>query len=180
MNLPSYELRETLNIKPLLDIYMNEGSISKFEDNLMNKIKNTNVFLMRDFFQIFEEGLNIGSCGETSSHLSYIFDDFILIEKGWCEILIGTPGAPKGEHAWLLVDGYVYDTTLMLKIKQEIAYNVLGYVPYKEITSKEIMKDFLYVMRKKIALDTSNLKWKMDLINELEKFNLRCSLIDMV
>ena len=180
MNLPSYDLRETLNVKPILDMYINDGSITEFDEDLIWKIKHTNVLMLRDFFQIFEEGLNIGTCGMTSRYLSYLFNKFTIVEKGVCKILKGTKGAPDGDHAWLVVDGYVYDTTLMLKIEQDIAYNVLGYIPYKEVTSKEVMKDTVYIMQKEIALDLSNLKWKMDLIQELEKFNLRSSLIDIV
>ncbi|MDD2377115.1 MAG: hypothetical protein PHD15_06880 [Clostridia bacterium] len=175
MNLPSHELRETLNAKLLLDQLINEKNVMEFDDDLIRKIKNTNVFLFRDFFQIFQEGLNIGSCGQTSRHLSYLFDDFNLIKKGICKILIGTKGAPSGEHAWLLIDGYVYDTTLMLKIKEETAYSVLGYEPYEQITSGEIMKDKLYVMQREMARDTSTLKWKKELIKEFRKCKLKCS-----
>ena len=40
MNLPSYELQETLNVKPLLDKHINEKNIMQFDVNLIKKIKN--------------------------------------------------------------------------------------------------------------------------------------------
>lgn len=175
MNLPSYELRKKLNLDKLLDDYMKDNSIMDFDSYLLKKIKNTNVAMHRDFFQIFEEGLNIGTCGLTVRYLSYLFDDFIIVEDGICNMLKQTPGAPNGEHAWLLAHGYVYDTTLMLEIKQEVAYNVLGYVPHKQITSEEIMKDDMYVFQREIARDLSQIKWKKKLTRQLKKSDLKCS-----
>lgn len=175
MKLPSYELRETLDAGKILDKFMKEEKITEFDNELMKRIKNTDVPMLRDFFQIFEEGLNIGTCGLTTRYLSYLFDDFIIVEEGKCNILIGTKGAINGEHSWLLVDKYVYDTTLMLRINKDIAYSELGYTPYKQITSEEINKDDLYVIQKEIARDKSNLKWKRDLIKQLKKNHLKCS-----
>jgi hypothetical protein len=177
MNLPSYDLRLKLNILPLLNNYIKEEKIMDFDSALINKIKNTNVPMLRDFFQIFEEGLNIGTCGLTSRYLSYLFYDFILVEEGKCNILIGTKGSPKGEHSWLLVDGYVYDTTLMLKIEKDLAYSELGYVSIKEMTSEKIVKDDLYVLQRELAMDKSDLKWKKDLIKKFKKYNLKCSIL---
>lgn len=177
MNLPSYKLREELKINHLLDSYIKEKKIMNFDSKFLNRIKNTNVVMFRDFFQIFEEGLNIGTCGLTVRYLSYLFNDFTIIEDGICEILKNTKGAPNGEHAWLLVNGYVYDTTLMLKIDQEVAYNELGYIPHTQVTSEEIMKDELYMIQRKISKDKSDLKWKRDLIIQLKKSNLKCSLL---
>ena len=180
MNLPSYDLRETLAMKPLLVKHINDGTVMEFDDDLIVKIKRTNVLLLRDFFEIFEEGLNIGECGITSRYLSYLFDRFTLIEKGTCEILKGTKNSPKGEHAWLLVNGYIYDTTLMLKIHEDAAYNVFGYVPYNEVTSKVLTRNKMYIMQKEIAMDTSNMKWKLDLIKEFEEFLVRSSFLEVV
>ena len=59
---------------------------------------------------------------------------------------------------WIYI--YIYDTTLMLKIREDVAYNELGYEPYEQITSEKIMKDYIYIEQRKIAEDKSCMKWE--------------------
>lgn len=175
MNLPSDELRSSLNFDVNFHKYINENLILPFDSKLITRIKNTNVPMLRDFYQIFEEGLNIGTCGLTARYLSYLFNDFILVENGICILLIGTKGSPNGEHAWLEIGEYIYDTTLMLKIQKDIAYLNSWYLPQKVTTSEELKKDELYVLQKKMANNKSDLKWKRNLIKQLKQNNFKCS-----
>lgn len=179
MQLPSYELRKNLfiqnSIYEAVNQHMDQGHISEFDNELWEKIKCTDVFMLRDFFQIFEEGLNIGTCGLTARYLSYIFDDFVLVEDGFCNILRGTKGSIRGEHAWLEVGGFIYDTTLLLKIDKATGYKLFGYEPIIMTTSEKLLNEDLYILQKGFANDVSSIRWKKKLANDLKKNGFKCS-----
>ena len=62
--------------------------------------------------QVYEEGLNVGHCGLTSRYISRSWDEADVI-YGKFAPLAGTNKSPEGAHAWIYLDGYVVDTTLM-------------------------------------------------------------------
>lgn len=81
--------------------------------------------------EIYNEGFNIGHCGLTSRYIALNFKEANLF-YGKTKLLIDTPSAPNGEHAWTIINNYLIDTTLMIiipinKLKE------LGYIPEKEI-----------------------------------------------
>lgn len=159
------------NIGKRLQKYIKEGTAESFDSELIDKIKNTNVFAVGNFYTIFEMGLNIGNCGLTARYLSFLFEDFILVQSGTCDLLKGTEGAPNGEHAWLVVGEFLYDTTLMLKIAKDVAYSSLGYIPDVEITSKELKKINSYNLEKEFAKNEDSLKMKTHVLKEYEKIS---------
>ena len=85
--------------------------------------------------QVYEEGLNVGHCGLTSRYISRAWDEADVI-YGKFAPLAGTNKSPEGAHAWIYLDGYVVDTTLMIAIPANVA-QVLGYEFLETITSYE-------------------------------------------
>lgn len=171
MYLPSYNLREKLleqnSIKSTVEEYKKNSHIQEFDKELWHKISNTDVFFLRDFTEVFEEGLNIGTCGLTTRYLSFLFDDFQIV-TGKCEFLKGTKGAQNGEHTWLESGSQIYDTTLLFKMDKEIGYNLFGYASEEIETSQELLKNQMYVLQRRIAKNRGNVIWKKDLIKQFK------------
>lgn len=151
-NLHSYELRDEMDIKERLGKHISENTAVNFDELLIEKIKNTNVYGIGDFFKIFEIGMNIHNCGITVRTLSFLFEDFVIISEGTCEILSNLVDFKDGKHSWLEVGEYIYDTTFMLKINKNVAYDSLGYVPIIKIPSYEIKKNLGYNLEKESSI----------------------------
>lgn len=85
--------------------------------------------------QVYEQGLNVGHCGLASRYVARAWDEADVI-YGKFAPLAGTNKSPEGAHAWIYLDGYVVDTTLMIAIPANVA-EVLGYEFLETITSYE-------------------------------------------
>lgn len=72
---------------------------------------NQSIITMKD---VYELGLNIGMCGLTSRYLAIEFPEAEM-HKGTSDLVIGTPGAPEGEHAWITIGDKIIDSTLMIE-----------------------------------------------------------------
>ena len=81
--------------------------------------------------EIYKKGFNIGHCGLTSRYLARAFDEATLY-YGKAKLLVGTKNSPNGEHAWIILNNHLIDTTLMICIPISMA-SILGYVIEKEI-----------------------------------------------
>jgi len=81
--------------------------------------------------EIYSYGFNIGHCGLTSRYVVRAFDDARLF-YGKSSLLVDTKNAPNGEHAWVVLNDFVIDTTLMICVPIDKAKE-LGYVQEKEI-----------------------------------------------
>lgn len=81
--------------------------------------------------EIYINGFNIGHCGLTSRYIARKFSQAKLY-YGTANLLVGTKLSPNGEHAWLVMDDFLIDTTLMICIPLSMA-EFLGYVPNKQI-----------------------------------------------
>lgn len=172
MNLPSYELREKLfqdkGFKSTVEGYKKKGYIKEFDESLWEKINNTNVPCLKNFMLIFEEGMNISTCGETVKYLSFLFEDF-QIANGTCGILKGTEGSPNGEHVWLESAEDIYDTTLLLIINKELGYELFNYVRESTKGLKELSNDIKYVWQRQMSSDKEAVRRKKGLVEQLEK-----------
>lgn len=77
--------------------------------------------------EVYEEGYNEGHCGLTSRYLARNDDSIELPPRdATCSLLKGTAGSNNGNHCWCFKDGFIIDTTLMIKIPVELA-GKLGY-----------------------------------------------------
>ena len=83
--------------------------------------------------EIYQHGFNIGHCGLTSRYLITKFRNAEL-HYGTLSLLTGTKNAPNGEHAWIVLDNLLIDTTLMICVPTEKMKD-LGYLTQKIIAS---------------------------------------------
>ena len=140
--LPSEKLRQQISKIYDLDITQyawKENLKAKLFKIKLDKEIESNADTLQD---IFELGFNIGHCGLTSRYIAINFPDAKLY-YGIASLLIGTPDSPNGEHAWIVIDGHLIDTTLMLYIPEDKA-QALGYIPEREISydSARILSEY--------------------------------------
>lgn len=81
--------------------------------------------------EIYQHGFNIGHCGLTSRYVIRNLKNSNL-QYGITNILKGTKASPNGEHAWIISNNILIDTTLMICIPIT-KMNELGYIPQKTI-----------------------------------------------
>lgn len=84
--------------------------------------------------EVYNKGFNIGHCGLTSRYLAINFEDS-FVHIGKCTLLKGTKASLDGNHAWIIINNYLIDPTLMLCIPLE-KINELGYSSQK-VLAKE-------------------------------------------
>lgn len=111
--------------KKLVDDGIKSGKITGFPEELWVAIDEQNVRGLKSFEDVFREGYNIGGQAVVSRQLSYSFPTCTLC-SGLLPLIAGTKNSPSGEHSWMVSDGNVYDTTLMLVIDRDYS-NKLGY-----------------------------------------------------
>lgn len=140
--LPSEELRQEISAKYNINLeeykWNEEFQQSIFEIEL-DKILEEHASTLGE---IYKKGFNIGHCGLTSRYLAKKFNTATLY-YGIATILTGTKNSPNGEHAWITINGFVIDTTLMICIPLTEAKK-LGYIPEREIAhdSARILSEY--------------------------------------
>ena len=131
----------------VMDGYL-EGKIYGFNEELWQKISSQNIRRINSFEDVFVEGANIGYCTVASKQLSYSFDECYIC-GGVLPLLAGTKNCADGSHTWILHDGKVIDTTLMLVMEQSYAKKI-GYI---EENRYDPNLDSIYSATKKFTLD---------------------------
>lgn len=81
--------------------------------------------LVHSMSEVYELGLNIGHCGLTSRYFARALPNAELA-IGTLPLLKGTKSSKDGNHAWIINNGYVIDSSLRIMIPKEIA-SKLGY-----------------------------------------------------
>lgn len=81
--------------------------------------------LVTTMAEVYEFGYNIGSCGLTSRYFAVAFPNAKLA-YGVLPILKGTKNSKNGNHAWIIENGFVIDSTLRLIIPESEAIKI-GY-----------------------------------------------------
>ena len=140
--LPSEELRQEISAKyniNLEEYKRNEEFQQSIFEIELDKILEEHASTLGE---IYKKGFNIGHCGLTSRYLAKKFNTATLY-YGIATILIGTKNSPNGEHAWITINGFVIDTTLMICIPLTEAKK-LGYIPEREIAhdSARILSEY--------------------------------------
>ena len=140
--LPSEELRQTISAKYNIDLEQFAWPTKLKEQILsivLDKALETHASTLEE---IFQKGFNIGHCGLTSRYVARKYDKATLY-YGNASLLKGTKNSPNGEHAWITINGFVIDTTLMICIPLTEAKK-LGYIPEREIAhdSARILSEY--------------------------------------
>lgn len=108
------------------DYGIERGMIVPFSTSFMSEMKDYYIpFTNTSLYDYFKNGDNIGFCLEACNHLAEMFDRY-EIHKGILPAIKGTKRSPRGEHAWLVSDGMIYDTSLLLIIDSSLS-DLLGY-----------------------------------------------------
>ena len=145
------------DFKTLIDEGFKNKQIRYFNDEELNKIRNQNFIHptdpnIKEFEDIFNLGLNIGSCVFTSRQLSYSYNDVDLV-SGTIEFLKGTFNAEEfGGHAWIETKDTIIDTSLMLVIDKSLKEK-FGYVEENRITTSQLRQNPNYQARKEWTND---------------------------
>lgn len=127
-----------------------EGKISGFNSELWQKIINQNIRRIDNFDDVFRDGANIGYCTVASKQLSYSLNSPYIC-GGILPILKNTKNCNEGEHTWILHDGKIIDTTLMLIIDEEYSRKI-GYIEENRI---DPTIDPIYNAAREFCLDES-------------------------
>ena len=147
----------------LIDKGFKNKQIRFFNEEELNKIKSQNFIHptnhnIKEFEDLFNLGLNIGSCVYTSRQLSYSYNNVDLV-SGILPILKGTLNAEElGGHAWIETKDCIIDTSLMLVINKSLKEK-FGYTEENRITASILKQDHNYQTRKEFTNDI-NLKPK--------------------
>lgn len=127
------------------------SKVEGFSADVWEKIGKQNIRRINSFTDIFVDGANIGYCTVASKQLSYSFDNCYIC-GGVVDVLAGTKNCVDGSHTWLVENGKIYDTILMLIIDEVFAKESLG---YKEENRYDPNRDKFYSAAKEFTLDSS-------------------------
>lgn len=150
--------KENKEFNEIIDRYINDGLIRLFDDEEYEKMREQNFIppasYIKDLYDLFYKGYNIGSCVYTSRQLSYSYNDVDLV-TGILPVLKGTLNAVKeGGHGWIETPTHIIDTTLMLVIDKSIKSEI-GYIEEQRITSDDLLGNKNYQARKEYTNDIS-------------------------
>ena len=151
------------NFHNLIDEGFKTKKIRFFNEEELNRIKSQNFIHptnpnIKEFEDLFNLGLNIGSCVYISRQLSYSYNNVDLV-SGILPILKGTLNAEElGGHAWIETKDHIIDTSLMLVIHKSLK-DAFGYIEENRITADKLKQDHNYQARKEFTNDP-NLKPK--------------------
>lgn len=114
------------NFKEVYDFGIKNYLITPFSEFLFDQTRGVYIKdLDMSLYDYFMDGNHIGRCFTTAYYLSELFDEF-TVYRGFLPAIQGTKNSINGNHAWLVSDGYIYDTSLLLKIDEQLA-EYLGY-----------------------------------------------------
>lgn len=145
-------LKENSEFKKIITDGVLNGLITGYTSDIWEKIHKQNIRGIDNFEDVFRDGANIGYCTVAAKQLSYSFNNCVLC-GGVVSYLENTPNCKDGSHTWLVVNGKIIDTSLMIII-DELYSKKLGYV---EENRYNPMVDPFYVAAKDFTLD-ENLK----------------------
>lgn len=125
--------------KEAYDFGIKNGLIKHFDENFINEMKYIYInFINCSLYDYFKNGDNVGFCLDACNHISEMFDEY-EIYKGFLPAIRETKHSPNGEHAWIISDGMIYDTSLLLIIDKKFSEK-LGYEPHGLVNKKTIGK----------------------------------------
>lgn len=99
--------------------------LSGFDEEIFEKIRNQNIRRINSFEDVFIQGYNEDYCTVCARQLSFSYNGCYLC-GGVLDVLKDFRNGKDGSHTWLLYNGYIIDTTLMLVIEEEYSKK-LGY-----------------------------------------------------
>lgn len=141
-------LKENAEFRKIITDGVLNGVIAGYTADIWEKIAAQNIRGIDSFEDVFRDGANIGYCTVAAKQLSYSFNGCFLC-GGVVSYLKDTPNCKDGSHTWLVVNGKIIDTSLMIVIDENYSKK-LGYV---EENRYNPMVDPFYVAAKDFTLD---------------------------
>lgn len=171
-------MRDEIKNKEFIELIEQE-KIKKFEDfeysqgeSLIEATKRLNINSYSSLFEYLCKGKNKGNCGMTSKLFMLLYGDKIELHEGYMKEMEGTINSPKGQHAWLELGGYIFDTSLLLVIpkryKEELGYKTNKKLINGKEIEKKITKGELIDICKKSPVDVEEVFYSNYLNRELE------------
>ena len=139
-----------IEFRKVIDNGVLNNKIQGFPEELWTKIHEQNIRGIPNFELVFQDGANIGYCTVASKQLSYSLDNPYIC-GGTVKYLENTTNSIDGSHTWILDNGKIIDTSLMLIIDKTYAHE-LG---YNEENRYNPNIDPIYNATKDFTLDTS-------------------------
>lgn len=104
-----------------------ERTIMEFDDEIFEKMKNTIIACFPVSFYIKHSNnmFALGTCYDRSLYMFLALDDAVLV-RGKNKDLEYNYGKGHGGHGWVEVGDYVYDPSIMLKLKKDVYYQLYG------------------------------------------------------
>lgn len=156
-NLIKEKLEYDFEFKKIIEEGIINNKIVGFDEDLWNTINIIKTRTYKSFFDVFKDGMNIGSCTFTSEELSYGFKKVDLV-SGIMKYIKGSKSSLNGEHSWIEDDYYIYDTSLLLIIDKSYK-DKMGYVEYRRIDSNFLYQNKMYEIAKEFAFRDGNYKY---------------------
>lgn len=102
-----------------------QGDILPFDEEFYSKMKNTYIVSLPVYIWIkyFKPIIPTGKCYERSLYMFLCFDDAKLV-RGNIKNLELKYGKDNAEHGWIEIGDYVYDPSLLVKIKKDLYYKI--------------------------------------------------------
>lgn len=143
---------ENPSFKKVVDDGISLGKVSGYSDELFDKLDSQNIRSkgLNSFLEVLKDGANLGYCTVCAKQVSYSFDSPYIC-GGTVDFLIGTINSIDGRHTWILNEGKVIDTTLMIIIDSSYINNF----GYHEENRYNPLLDPIYVSTKDFTNDTS-------------------------
>lgn len=111
------------------------GLIQRFPEGFLNDMRSIYLAVREcTLYDFFINGCNVGRCREAANYLTRMFPQW-AVYIGLLPAIKGTLRSPGGEHAWLVSNGKIYDTSLLLIVDEEYAAN-LGYQVVELLNSR--------------------------------------------
>ena len=112
-------------LKKLLVKGIKSGEVTQFSDELYKQMSQTFVAGLPVSIHIryLNPTSGPGKCLDRSLYMFFCFDNALLV-RGDCEDLAMRFGSEDSEHGWIEIDDYVYDSSLLLRFKKDLYYEL--------------------------------------------------------
>ena len=134
------DIRKKLYFDKITSLYikgLEEGKIIPFDDELYKELSKTYINGLPVSIHIkYLKPKSIGNCYERSLYMFYSLPSSVLV-RGDNKDLELLYGKDSSGHGWIEKDGYVYDTSLLMKIEKKLYYKMYRPKNVKKHTLEE-------------------------------------------
>ncbi len=136
-----------------------DGKITKFEDEIFEKMSNTIIACLPVSLYIKYSNylFGKGTCYDRSLYMFLALDDALLV-RGNNKDLELMYGKDNAGHGWIEIGNYVYDPSLMLKYDKDIYYTLYGCSDVYKIDKKTYLEQHKEFVDANVSYDFDEFK----------------------